>query len=192
MPQTPAEGDVTGLLQAWGDGDRGALDRLVPLLYDELRRLAHRELRSERPDGTIGTTALVNEAYLRLVDQTRARLDSRLHFLNVAAQTMRRVLVDAARKRRAGKRGGGVRGVPLDAAPEPRIDAGEDLLALDEALTRLETVDPRLSRVVELRYFAGLSLEETAQVLGTSTTGAWRDWNTARAWLFDALTAPAP
>jgi RNA polymerase sigma factor (TIGR02999 family) len=160
----------------------------MPLMYDALRRLAHRERRRERPDGTIGTTALVHEAYLRLVDQQHARLESRLHFLNLAAQVMRRVLVDEARKRQAGKRGSGVRHVSLDDAPEPRVQSAAGLLALDEVLTRLEQVDPRLSRVVELRYFGGLTLEETAEVLGTSTTSAWRDWNTARAWLYDALS----
>src|SRR3954463_11628782 len=181
------EPDVTMLLVAWGEGDRAALDQVIPLVYHELRRLAHRELRGERPDATIGTTALVHEAYLRLVDQGRARLESRLHFLNVAAQMMRRVLVDEARKRHAGKRGAGAPRLSLDDAPEPRIEPSNDLLALDEALTRLEQIDARLSRIVELRYFGGLTLEETAEVLGTSVSGAWRDWNTARAGLFAAI-----
>ena len=180
-------GDVTGLLAAWSDGDRQALDSLMPLMYDALRRLARRERRRERHGATLGTTALVHEAYLRLVDQRRARLESRLHFLNLAAQMMRRVLVDEARKRQAGKRGSGAPHLSLDEAPDPLAEPPAELLALDEALTRLESVDPRLSRLVELRYFAGLTLEETAEALGTSTTGAWRDWNTARAWLYDAL-----
>jgi RNA polymerase sigma factor (TIGR02999 family) len=188
MTQPPD--DATGLLLAWGEGNREALDQLIPLVYEALRRLAHRELRRERPDGTIGTTALVHEAYLRLVDQGRARLESRAHFLNVAAQTMRRVLVDEARKRRAGKRGSGAPRLSLDEVPEPSLEPGGGLLDLDDALTRLEGFDPRLSLVVELRYFGGLTLEETAEVMGTSTAGAWRDWNTARAWLYDALNGP--
>jgi RNA polymerase sigma factor (TIGR02999 family) len=185
-------GDVTALLISWADGDRRALDSLIPLVYEEMRRLAHRELRGENANGTLATTALVHEAYLRMIDQNRARLESRGHFLNVAAQMMRRVLVDAARKRRAGKRGHGVAPIALDDAPEPRIELGEDLLDLDEALTRLEALDPQLSRVVELRYFAGLTLEETAGVLGISTTAAWREWNTARAWLFAELNRRPP
>jgi RNA polymerase sigma factor (TIGR02999 family) len=183
----PSADNITGLLLAWGEGDRKALDQLVPLLYQELRRAAHRELWRERPHGTLGTTALVHEAYLRLVDQNRARVESRAHFLNLAAQTMRRVLVDEARKRRADKRGAGMPPLFLDEGHEPMVEPGGRLLELDEALTRLEGFDPRLSRVVELRYFGGLTLEETAEAMGTSTTSAWRDWNTARAWLYDAL-----
>jgi len=178
---------VTELLVQWADGDRNALDQLLPLVYDELRRLAHRELRREQAHATIVTTALVHEAYLRLVDQTRARFDTRAHFLNVAAQMMRRVLVDEARKRHAGKRGSGEAKFSLDEIPEPAIEPSSELLDLDEALTRLEKFDPKLNRLVELRYFVGLTLEETAEVLGTSTTSAWRDWNTARAWLLQQL-----
>ena len=144
----PPEADVTGLLLAWVEGDRDALDQVIPLVYEELRRLAHRALRRERPDGTIGTTALVHEAYLRLVDQGRARLETRIHFLNVAAQMMRRVLVDEARKRHAGKRGGGTPRLSLDDVPEPRAEPAEELLALDAALNRLEGFDPRVSRLV--------------------------------------------
>src|SRR5262249_46441233 len=154
-------------------GDRSALDQLLLLVYDELRRLAHRDLAREQANATLVTTALVHKAYLRLVDQTRARFDTRAHFLNVAAQVIRRVLVDEARKRHAGKRGGGAPRVSLDEVPEPAIDPNGELLDLDEALTRLETFDPKLSRVVELRYFVGLTLEETAEALGTSTTSAW-------------------
>jgi RNA polymerase sigma factor (TIGR02999 family) len=191
MPLVPemiqAEDDVTGLLLVWGEGNRSALDRLMPLVYKELRRLAHRELRKESPGGTIATTALVHEAYLRLVDQERARPGSRAHFLGLAAQMMRRVLIDAARKRKAGKRGAGAREFSLDDVAEPIVEPDAQLLALDDALTRLAELDTQLSRVVELRYFGGLSLEETAEVLGTSTTSAWRDWNTARAWLYDNL-----
>jgi len=184
--------DVTDLLVSWADGDRQALDDLIPLVYEELRRLAHRELRGEHANGTVVTTVLVHEAYLRMVDQNRAKLESRAHFLNVAAQMMRRVLVDAARKRTAGKRGRGIACVPLDEAPEPRIEPDADLLDLDGALTRLEAFDQHLSRIVELRYFGGLTLEETADVLGVSTTAAWRDWKVARAWLFDALNGRQP
>jgi RNA polymerase sigma factor (TIGR02999 family) len=186
---SPPAGDVTALLTSWAAGDRQALDQLMPLVYEELRRLAHRELRHERPEATLATTALVHEAYLRLVDQKRTRVETRAHFLNVAAQMMRRVVIDAARKRHAARRGLGARAISLDDAPEPRIDPNSgDLLDLDEALTKLEGFDPKLSRVVELRYFGGLTLEETAEVLGTSTTVAWRDWNTARAWLYNELS----
>jgi RNA polymerase sigma factor (TIGR02999 family) len=180
-------GDVTALLLAWGEGNREALDEVMSAVYVTLRRLAHRELRRERPGGTIDTTGLVHEAYIRLVDQRRARLESRAHFFNLAAQVMRRVLVDEARKRNAAKRGQGAPPLPLDEVAEPIVAPDDQLVALDEALTRLEAFDPRLSRVVELRYFAGLTLEETAEALATSTTGAWRDWNTARAWLHDTL-----
>ena len=183
-----AAGEVTGLLRAWGNGDRGALDRLLPLVYQELRRLAHRELRRGGRNQTLSTTALVHEAYLRLVDQDRAQLAGRRHFLNVAAQAMRRVIVDAARRRAAAKRGGGKPELALDEVPEIGFLEAPDLLALDEALTALEAFDPDLGRLVELRYFAGLTLEETADVLGTSTTTAWREWQAARTWLFDRLT----
>lgn len=184
----PTGSTVTGLLASWAEGNREALDRLMPLVYDELRRLAHRELRREAADATLATTALVHEAYLRLVDQKRTRVETRAHFLNVAAQMMRRVVVDIARKRHAGKRGSGAPRLSLEEVPEPRIDpASSDLLDLDDALSKLEAFDPKLSRVVELRYFAGLTLEETAAVVGTSTTAAWRDWNTARAWLYNEL-----
>jgi len=180
-------GEVTALLEAWGRGDREALDRLVPIVYGELRRLAHRELRRESPGRTLTTTALVHEAYLRLVGQDRARLTDRRHFLNLAAQMMRRVLVDEARKRGAAKRGAGAPTISLDEAPEPGREPDAEILALDEALGRLESLDPGLSRVVELRYFAGLTFEEAGDVLGVSTVTAWRNWNTARAWLYEAL-----
>ena len=180
---------MTALLDAWAEGSREALDELIPLVYESLRRLAHRELKRERPDGTIGTTALVNEAYLRLVDQTRARLTSRAHFLGLAAQMMRRVLVDEARRRQAAKRGSGLPRIPLDEAPEPSVAPEGGLVLLDGALTRLEAFDPRLGRVVELHYFGGLTFEETADVLGISLTTAWRDWNAARAWLYEALSS---
>jgi RNA polymerase sigma factor (TIGR02999 family) len=182
-------GDVTGLLVAWSEGSQEALEQLMPLVYEALRRLAHRELRRERPDGTIGTTALVHEAYLRLVDQSRVRIENRAHFFSLAARVMRRVLVDEARKRHAAKRGAGTPRLPLSDVSEPSVAPEGGLLALDEALTRLEAFDERLSRVVELHHFGGLTFDETADVLGISTTSAWRDWNTARAWLHDALSA---
>jgi RNA polymerase sigma factor (TIGR02999 family) len=185
MSKPPA--DVTGLLRAWAEGHDGALDQLVPLVYAELRAIAHRERRRERPDGTIGTTALVNEAYLRLVDQKSARLESRKHFLNLAAQVMRRILVDEARRRHAAKRGGGGPRLSVDDVILSDAPPDERLLALDDALTRLEAIDPRLKQVVELRYFGGLTIEETADVLETSRSSAWRDWLTARAWLYDTI-----
>ena len=181
------QGEVTALLDAWGKGDRDALDRLIPIVYGELRRLAHRELRGEARERTMGTTGLVHEAYLRLVGQNHTRLESRRHFLNVAAQVMRRVLVDGARKRGAVKRGAGAATMRLEDVPEPIGQPDDELLALDEALSRLEKFDPALSRLVELRYFAGLTFEEAGEILGISTATAWRDWNTARAWLFDNL-----
>ena len=187
LAMAEAPPDVTELLVAWGEGNRQALDELMPLVYEALRRMAHRQLRSERSDGTLGTTALVHEAYLRLVDQSRSRLESRGHFFGLAAQMMRRVLVDEARKRHAAKRGAGAPAVPLDEAPERGVAPDAGLLALDEALSRLEGFDTGLSRVVELHYFGGLTFEETADVLGVSTARAWRDWNTARAWLHEAL-----
>lgn len=180
-------GEVTALLEAWGNGDRDALNRLMPVVYAELRRLAHRVLRGEAPGRTLSTTGLVHEAYLRLVGQHNARLENRRHFLNLAAQAMRRVLVDEARKRGAAKRGSGAPTVRLDDVSEPMSQPDEALLALDEALSRLEKFDPGLSRLVELRYFAGLTFEEAGEILGISTATAWRDWNTARAWLFDSL-----
>ena len=183
----PPPGDVTALLLAWGEGQPEALEQLMPVVYDELRRIAHRALRRERRGRTMATTGLVHEAYLRLVDQRRARLESRAHFFNLAAQMMRRILIDEARKRGAARRGAGAPRLSLEDAPEPRVEPDENLLDLDEALRGLESFDPRLARLVELRYFAGLTLEETAEILGTSTTGAWRDWNTARAWLYGAL-----
>jgi RNA polymerase sigma-70 factor (ECF subfamily) len=179
--------DVTTLLGQWGEGSREALDRLIPLVYDELRQLAHRQLAREDTGRTIATTALVHEAYVRLVDQRRARVGSRGHFLGLAAKMMRRILVDEARKRGTAKRGSEAP-LPLDDAPEPGIAPDENLVALDDALTRLEAFDPGLSRLVELRYFAGLTIEQTADALEISRSTAVRDWQTARAWLYGALS----
>ncbi len=184
----PEPADVTSLLVAWSEGDDGALAQLVPQVYAELRRLAHHHMRGERPGRTLQTTALVNEAYLRLVDTRRVRWQSRAHFLGVAAQAMRRVLVDAARARGARKRGGAEPPVSLDdgllAAPE----RSASLVALDDALTALAEVDPRKSQVVELRYFAGLSVAETAAVMGVSPETVQRDWRVAKAWLLRELS----
>lgn len=182
MPKPPQE-DITGLLLAWGRGDRRALDRLVPLLYDELRRVAHGQMRRERPGDTMQTTALVNEAYLRLVDYERVRARDRSHFLSIAAQAMRRILVERARGRRSAKRGGGARKVALGDAAEVSDERAADLVALDDALDALAAVDPPKARLVELKYFGGLSIAETADVLGVSAATVERDWRTARMWL---------
>jgi RNA polymerase sigma factor (TIGR02999 family) len=179
--------EVTRLLQDWAAGNREALDQLVPLMYDELRRLAHGRLRSERADHTLGTTALVHEAYLRLVDIDRAGFESRAHFLAMASRTMRRLLVDHARSRSAGKRGGGVRPAPLDDALNlPQEDATR-FLELEEALQRLESVDERTARVVEQHYFGGLSVQEIGEVLRISPSTVKRDLRFARAWLATQL-----
>lgn len=187
----PSEPDVTQLLLAWRAGDEGALARLVPLVYGELRRLAHHFVRSERPDRTLQTTALVNEAYLRLVGASDVPWQNRAHFLAVCAHAMRRILVDAARARHSAKRGGGRAFVQLEEwlAAAPQRDA--DLVALDDALTELAAAEPRKSRVVELRYFGGLSAEETAEVMGLSRQTVIRDWNAAKLWLLRALDRTA-
>ena len=182
MP-APSPAEVTRLLVAWRGGDAGALDRLLPLVYAELRRVAHRYMRDERPNHPLQTTALVHEAYLRLIDVTRVDWQSRNHFFAVSAQLMRRILVEAARRRNAGKRGGDASHVPLDEAFVPAADRGADLLALDEALEHLAALAPRKARVVELRYFAGLSVKETADVIGVSVETVMRDWRMAKLWL---------
>jgi RNA polymerase sigma factor (TIGR02999 family) len=184
----PASTDVTSLLVAWSEGDEAALALLVPRIYAELHRLAHHHMRAERRGGTLQTTALVNEAYLRLVDTRRIRWESRAHFLGVAAQAMRRVLVDAARARGARKRGGAESPVVLDEALLAAPERSASLVALDDALTALASVDPRKSQVVELRYFAGLSVAETATVLGVSPETVHRDWRVAKAWLLRELS----
>jgi len=183
-----ARGDITGLLLAWHRGDPDALASLTPLVHDELHRLAHVYMARERPGHPLQATALVNEAYLRLTDSSRVRWQDRAHFLAVAAQLMRRVLVDFARDRQSQKRGGDWRQVTLD---EGLILGGEpnvDLIALDEALQRLGALDPRKVQVVEMRFFGGLSLEDAAEVLGVSTDTIGRDWNAAKAWLLRELT----
>ena len=170
-------------MQGWRGGDRNDLEALLPLVYDELRRLAHHHLRNERPDHTLQSTALVHEAYFRLVGQDLPEWESRAHFFAIAAQLMRQILVDYARHRRASKRGGGVCRLTLDDAVALPARKDVDVVALDDALNALAEVDPRQSRVVELRFFAGLSLEETSEVMGIATATVQRDWTAARAWL---------
>jgi RNA polymerase sigma factor (TIGR02999 family) len=175
--------EITHLLLAWGDGDESALEALAPLVEEELRRRAHRYMSGERAGHTLQTTALVNEAYLRLVDSQRVRWQNRAHFFAVSAQLMRRILVDFARSRGYQKRGGGVQHVELEEAAVVAEDRGAELVALDEALKALAELDERQSRVVELRYFGGLSVEETGEVLNVSSATVRRDWTFARAWL---------
>ncbi len=175
---------ITGILLEWGAaGEQRPLDRLLPLVYDELHRIAHRQLRRERTGHTLSTTALVHEAYLRLVDQTRARWVDRAHFFAVAAGVMRRILVDYARRFRAAKRGGDAQRVDLDVAEMPLDERSEMLITLDEALGRLAELNPRLSQVVEYRFFGGMTEEETAEALGVTERTVRRDWMKAKAWL---------
>jgi RNA polymerase sigma factor (TIGR02999 family) len=175
--------DVTRLLLSWQRGRESALEELAAVVFAELRRLAHRHMRGERLDHTLQTTALVNEAYLRLVDSRRVRWRDRSHFFALASQLMRRVLVDFARSRVALKRGGGVRPVSFDEGRFGTSPGDEELVALDEALEALARVDPRKSRVVEMRFFGGLSVKETAEALGVSTDTVCRDWRLAKVWL---------
>jgi len=181
--------EVTRILQEWDSDEARA--RLMPLVYNELRRLAQAHLRRERPDHTLQPTALVHEAYLRLVDQSRVEWQGRAHFYGVAAQMMRRVLIDHARARASEKRGGGGRRLSLDEAAELPEERADELLALDEALVRLAGVDERKSRVVELRFFGGLSVAETARVLGVHTATVERDWVVAKAWLYREIGGAA-
>jgi RNA polymerase sigma factor (TIGR02999 family) len=185
--RSPDSEALTQLLEDWSNGDQAALDRLMPLVYGELRRLAHYYMRRERAGSTLQTTAVVNEAYLRLVDQTRTTFTSRAHFFAIAATIMRRILVNYARDRAAGKRGGGARKVPIEDAAVLSQERARDLVALDEALERLAKDDERKSRVVELRYFGGLSVEETAEVLGVHSNTVLREWRLARAYLHREL-----
>jgi RNA polymerase sigma factor (TIGR02999 family) len=181
--EKPSGEEVTALLREWSSGDRGALERLMPLVYGELHKLAAFHLRSERGDHTLQPTALVHEAYLRLVGQRSVSWANRAHFYGIAAQMMRRVLVDHARRRLAAKRSPGTLYVDLGEEAVAAPDRVPELLALDRALTELERLDPRQARVVELRFFAGLSVEETAEVAGVSTATVKREWRTARAFL---------
>ena len=185
---TPPSQNITRLLLDWRNGDQSALDRLMPLVYEELRRMANHYMRNERRGHTLQTSALVNEAYLRLVDHENIEWQNRAHFFGVAAQAMRRILVDHARTRNYQKRGGGAQQVSLDEAMTLAGDRAAELIALDDALRELAKMDERKSRVVELRYFGGLSLEETAEALGVSIPTVTRDWNTAKAWLMREIS----
>lgn len=181
--------NITRLLQAWNDGSRDALDALMPLVFDELHRQAARFLRRERSDHTLQTTALINEAYLKLIDQNRVNWESRTHFFAIAANLMRRVLVDYARAKNRDKRGGDLVKMSLDEAGDVAgKENGVDLTALDEALSKLEKIDKRQASIVELRYFGDLTLEETAKVLKISRTTVAEDWAMAKAWLRRELT----
>ena len=192
MTDHPRANDVTGLLLSWRDGDAAALDRLVPLVYDELRRVARGHLRREAPGHSLQATALVHEVFLRLVDADRMTPMSRTHFFAISARLMRQILVDHARRKRADKRGGGATVISLDeAAPEAAQTSGVNVLALDEALDALSSFDARQCRVVELRFFAGLNIPETADALGISTATVEREWAMAKAWLHQRLSARA-
>ena len=188
----PPRSDATELLLAWSNGDESAFDKLVPLVYQELRALAQRYMRHERPDHTLQATALVNEAYVRLIDVNRIQWQNRAHFLAVAAQTMRRILVEFARQRHRQKRGGDAARVRIDNVTEIAQDANADLVVLSDALSALATFDTRMSQVVELRFFGGLSVEETAGVLNVSPETVMRDWKTAKAWLLRELSPATP
>jgi RNA polymerase sigma factor (TIGR02999 family) len=195
MPKGPNVGptpsrQVSELLLCWGNGDRKALEAILPLVYNELRRLARANLRQQRPNHTLQTTALVHEAYLRLAGETSLRVESRAHFLGIAAQLMRWILVDYERNRRAAKRGAGVMRLTLhESLASPQRDV--DLLALDEALERLAELDAQQSQIIELRYFGGLSIEDTSEFLGISPATVKRSWTSARAWLLRELSQGA-
>jgi RNA polymerase sigma factor (TIGR02999 family) len=183
MSMPPLRGQVTELLLAWSQGDEDAAERLIPLVYDELRARAATALRPERPDHTLTPTALVHEAYLRLVDQRLPQFENRKHFYGVAARVMRQVLVDHARSRKAAKRNDGRQALPLDENFPVTDERAADLMALDDALAALAGVDPEKARLVELRYFTGLTIEDTAEMLGVSPATVKREWALARAWL---------
>jgi len=187
----PVPGDVSSLLRAWSDGDQRALALLMPIVHDELRRLAHHYMRRERAGHSLQTTALVNEAYLRLVDYKRMHWQNRAHFIAAAAQAMRRILVDHARRLNL-KRGAGAEHVALDADAIMCPDRSDDFVSLDEALTGLAERAPRKAKVVELRFFGGLSVEETAEVLRVSPITVIREWKSAKAWLYRELAGPTP
>ncbi len=191
LPDDASVDEVSLLLRAWSDGDHQALDRLTPIVYEELHRLARRYMNRERPGHSLQTTALVNEAYMRLVDYKSMQWQNRAHFFAVSAQVMRRILVDHARRHNV-KRGGGVRHVSLDETvnlgADEAIDPSGNLVALDDALTALAQVDPRKVQIVEMRFFGGLSVEETAEVLRLSAITIKREWRSAKAWLYRELT----
>lgn len=180
--------EITQLLAEWSDGNQTALDKLYPLVYDELHRMANRYMNRERKDHTLQTTALIHEAYVRLVDQKHVHWTNRAHFFAISAQIMRRILIDHARRHAYAKRGGGAQKVSLDETAIIAGDRASDMLLLDEALKRLAEMDPRRGQVVELRYFGGLNNEEIADVLKISENTVTRDWNMARAWLYQELS----
>jgi len=186
MTQDPHE--VTQLLIQWSNGDKAALNKLMPLIYDELRRLARHYMSRERPGHTLQTTALVNEAYVRLVNRKGVHWQNRAHFFAIAAQLMRSILVDHARSHAYAKRGGGARKIALDEALAVSQQRAADVVALDDALKRLAEIDPEQSRIVELKFFGGLTIEETAEVLGLSPATIKREWSTAKAWLYHELS----
>ena len=185
---TPSPDGVTQLLIAWGNGDQSARDQLMPLVYEELHRLAHRQIRKERRGHTLQTSALVNEAFVRLVNQKNVQWQGRAHFFAIAAQMMRRILVDYARQRLYAKRGGDALQVTLDEDLIVSDQRSAEVIALDDALNELATIDDRKRKVVELRFFGGLSIEETAEVLAVSPGTVMRDWTLAKAWLRRAMT----
>lgn len=187
MTQPGATDEVTQLLADWSKGDKSALDRLTPLIYGELRRLAHHYMSRERPGHTLQTTALVNEAYVRLINRRDVHWQNRDHFFAIAAQLMRSILVDHARQYGYSKRGGGARKISLDEAAVVSQDRTAEIVELDEALTRLAGFDSLQSRIVELRFFGGLTIKQTADVVGLSPATIKREWTTARAWLFREL-----
>jgi len=185
---TASPHEITQLLVNWGDGDQAARDKLMPLVYNELHRLAHHYMRRERPGHTMQTTALVNEAYLKLVDQRNVNWQNKAHFFAISAQLMRRILVDQARSHTYAKRGGGARQVSLDEVAHLSLVKATELVALDDALQGLAAIDPRQARVVELRFFGGLTIQETAEVLGLSSATIKSEWQTAKAWLYHQLS----
>jgi RNA polymerase sigma factor (TIGR02999 family) len=188
----PASEEITQLLQGWSDGDEQALGKLTPILYKELHRMAHRYMRQERPGHTLQTTALINEAYLRLIAWKNVRWQNRAHFFGLSAQLMRKILVDFARSRNYAKRGAGPRVISLDGdAAGVRQGRAQDILALDDALQRLASFDSRKSQIVELRFFGGLSLEETAEILKVSSRTIRREWELATVWLAREMSAEA-
>jgi RNA polymerase sigma factor (TIGR02999 family) len=191
LRRTPKQHEITQLLAEWTDGNQSALDELYPLVYDELHRLARRYMSRERKDHTLQTTALINEAYVRLVDQKNVHWANRSHFFAISAQIMRRILIDHARRHAYAKRGGGAQQVSLDEAAAVTRGIGSEMIRLDEALKTLAEMDPRRSQVVELRYFGGLNNEEIAGVLHVSENTVTRDWNMARAWLYQQLIESA-
>ncbi|HKR59861.1 MAG TPA: sigma-70 family RNA polymerase sigma factor [Pyrinomonadaceae bacterium] len=188
-PMTPPTSNLTQLLMDWQQGDRTALDKLTPLIYDELRRIAHRYVRNERTGNTLQTTELVHEAYARLLEKKNVGWQNRSHFFGATAQVMRHILIDHARRRQFAKHGAGARAVSLETTTLMTQQRAAELVALDEALESLKKIDQRKSSVVELRYFGGLSLEETAEILQVSVMTVRRDWRAAKAWLYRAVSS---